>query len=154
MLVISAAARQAPDITIGVAGASSQTPWAASLGEFVAVAFGALEPSGRSHVYVAVSRDSGAHFADPVRVNGSAEEARLGGELPPRVGLVARGPEAPEIVVAYGARGQKGTEIRITRSSDGGRTFSASRALQSSGATGDRGWHAMARGRVASCVRG
>jgi len=91
-----------------------------------------------------VSRDGGAHFGEPVRVTRAGEEARLGGELPPRVGLAARGVETPEIVVAYGARGQQGTEIRIARSSDGGRTFAAARPLQAPGTAGDRGWHAMA----------
>ncbi len=144
MLAGSATARQPADITIGVPGLSNQTPWAASLGNVVAIAFGAQRPSGRADVYVAVSHDGGGHFGEPVRVNGAAEEPRLGGELPPRVGLAARDAQTPEIVVAYGARGQQGTEIRIARSSDGGRTFAASRPLQASGAAGDRGWHAMA----------
>jgi hypothetical protein len=143
MLVGSATARQAADITIGVPGLSNQTPWAASLGNVVAIAFGAQGPSGRADVYVAVSQDGGGHFGEPVRVNGAGEEPRLGGELPPRVGLAARDAQTPEIVVAYGARGQQGTEIRIARSSDGGRTFAASRPVQASGAAGDRGWHAM-----------
>ena len=76
-------------------------------------------------------------------MNAAEGEARLGGELPPRVGLVARGRGEPEIVVAYGAKTQA-TEIRVARSTDGGRTFAASRALQAAGAGGDRGWHAMA----------
>jgi hypothetical protein len=132
--------------TIGVPGRSSQTPWAASVGDVVTVAFGARAPQGASDVFVAVSRDGGRQFSDPVRVNDTPGQARLGGELPPRVALVARPGADPEIVVAYGAKGAAGstTEIRIARSVDGGRSFSASRALQAAGAAGDRGWHALA----------
>jgi hypothetical protein len=82
-------------------------------------------------------------FATPVRVNAVSGEARLGGELPPRVALVARGSGDPEIVVAYGAKADA-TEIRVARSTDGGVSFGPSRALQAAGAAGDRGWHAMA----------
>jgi hypothetical protein len=142
-MVVPAATRQDPPITIGVSGHSSQTPWAAALGNVVAVAFGAQASTGSADVYVTISRDSGRHFATPVRVNAVAGDARLGGELPPRVGLVPRGADVPGIVVSYGARAQS-TEIRLSRSLDGGRTFSAPRALQAPGAPGDRGWHAMA----------
>ena len=76
-------------------------------------------------------------------MNAVEGDARLGGELPPRVGLAARGGQDPEIVVAYGAQAA-GTEIRVARSLDGGRTFAHTRALQAAGASGDRGWHAMA----------
>jgi hypothetical protein len=136
-------ATRGEETVIGVAGRSSQTPWAAALGDFVAVAFGATTPAGKADVFVAVSRDSGRRFSTPVRVNAVEGEARLGGELPPRVGLVARGSGDPEIVVVYGAKA-KGTEIRVSRSTDGGGTFAPSRALQAAGAPGDRGWHAMA----------
>jgi hypothetical protein len=130
-------------VTISVEGRSSQTPWAAPLGEFVVVAFGAQTPDGKADVLVAVSRDAGRHFGAPVRVNAVEGEARLGGELPPRVGLVARAGADPEIVVAYGARGE-GTEIRLARSLDSGRTFPTPRVLQTPGVPGDRGWHALA----------
>jgi hypothetical protein len=129
--------------TISVAGRSSQTPWAAASGDFVVVAFGAQTGDGKADVFVAVSRDGGRGFSTPVRVNAIEGDARLGGELPPRVGLVARGGHDPEIVVAYGAKAEH-TEIRVARSLDGGLTFIPARALQAAGATGDRGWHAMA----------
>jgi hypothetical protein len=136
-------ARQDAAITLSVPGRSSQTPWAAAVGDFVAVAFGAQAPQGAPDVFVAVSRDGGRRFSTPVRVNATDGGARLGGELPPRVGVVARPGAEPKIVVAYGAKAP-GTEIRIARSTDGGRTFPSSRALQAPGAPGDRGWHAMA----------
>lgn len=135
-------ASRGDDTVIGVAGRSSQTPWAASLGDFVAVAFGATTADGKADVFVAVSRDGGQRFSTPVRVNAVAGDARLGGELPPRVALVARSARDPEIVVVYGAKEQT-TEIRLARSTDGGATFGPPRALQAAGAPGDRGWHAV-----------
>ncbi|MCC7243301.1 MAG: hypothetical protein IT180_15340 [Acidobacteria bacterium] len=131
------------DVVLAVAGSSNQTPAAASLGSFVAVAWSAEAPQG-SDVYLAVSRDSALTFADPVRVNALRGEARVGGELPPRTGLTARpGSADPEIVVVYGSKTVH-TEIKLARSLDGGRTFTPGRPLQAAGAAGDRGWHAMA----------
>ena len=78
-----------------------------------------------------------------MRVNDIEGEARLGGELPPRVALVPRsGGGVPEIVVAYGSK-TTGTAIKVSRSTDGGRTFTPARELQAPGAAGDRGWHAL-----------
>jgi hypothetical protein len=108
----------------------------------VAVAFGAQAAQGKADVFVAVSRDGGRRFSDPVRVNRVDGDARLGGELPPRVALIARAGADPDIVVAYGAK-TTGTEILVTRSTDGGRTFPPAKPVQATGAPGDRGWHAM-----------
>ena len=38
----------------------------------------------------------------------------------------------------------QGTEIKLARSTDGGRTFGPPVSLQSAGAAGDRGWHSLA----------
>jgi hypothetical protein len=135
---------QAPDaVTLAVPGRASATPWIASSGRFVAVAWGATA-NGASDVYVATSRDDGATFGAPVQVNRVPGEARLNGEIPPRVALHRRsGAAEPEVVVAWNAKDQ-GTEIKIARSRDGGRTFGAAASLQSTGAAGDRGWHAFA----------
>ena len=128
---------------LDVPGRPDSTPWVAAAGSFVAVAWGA-SIDGKSDVFVAVSRDSGTTFGPPVQVNTVSGEARLGGELPPRVALLSkRRSPAPEIVVLWTARG-KTTEIKAARSGDGGRTFGAPRTLQSSGAAGDRGWPAVA----------
>ena len=131
------------EVTLAVADRSNQTSWAAAVGPFVAVAWGAQPADGKLDVFVAVSRDSGRTFAPPVRVNDIEGEARLGGELPPRVALLPRsGGALPEIVVAYGSK-TTGTAIKVSRSTDGGRTFASARELQAPGAAGDRGWHAM-----------
>jgi hypothetical protein len=155
--------------TLSVAGRSSATPSVAAEGAFVAVAWGAAAGEKRSDVFVATSRDGGATFGAPVQVNTEAGEARLGGELPPRVSLVRQesGAGVPEVVVLWTARSTPlpaaatpstgsassaganaappamVTTIKLARSRDGGRHFDAPVALQANGAAGDRGWPAL-----------
>jgi hypothetical protein len=147
-------------LTLKVDGRANATPWMVARGNWVALTWGATRSEGGTDVFVVVSSDGGASFRTPVRVNAIEGEARLGGELPPRVaittpstggndtqrdvvGTVApRAGGSPEIVVAYGARSAN-TEIKIARSRDGGRTFQPATALQAPGAKGDRGWHAL-----------
>ncbi len=129
--------------TLAVSGHTNQAPWVASHGRFVAVSWGA-SAGGKADVFLAVSRDAGQTFAAPVRVNAAAGEARVSGEIAPRVALVpAIGTADPEVVVLWNAR-DGATQIKIARSRDGGRTFSAAAALQQPGAAGERGWQALA----------
>lgn len=137
------AAQVAGGTTLAVSGHSNQTPWLASHGRFVAAVWGA-SAGGKADVFLAVSRDAGQSFAAPVRVNAAAGEARVSGEIAPRVALVpAAGAAEPEVVVLWNAR-DGATQIKIARSRDGGRTFSAAAALQQPGAAGERGWQALA----------
>lgn len=132
-----------PVATLDVPGRVDADPWVAAAGSYVAVAWGA-SAGGKADVFVAVSRDGGLTFGPPVQVNAVAGEARLGGELPPRVALLsARGRNVPDIAVLWTARGST-TEIKTARSRDLGRTFSAPVTLQAAGAPGDRGWPAIA----------
>jgi hypothetical protein len=109
----------------------------------VAVAWGA-SVSGKGDVFVSVSRDSGRTFGPPVQVNSVAGEARLSGEIPPRVALWRNSDSTdPEIAVLWNAHGET-TSIKTARSRDGGRTFDAAVVLQAPGAAGDRGWTALA----------
>jgi hypothetical protein len=109
----------------------------------VAIAWGATPAGGKADVFVAVSRDAGATFGPPVRVNATEGEPRLGGELPPRVVILPpRAGQDAEVVVAYGAK-NAATEIKVARSRDGGRTFLPAESVSAPGAAGDRGWHAM-----------
>jgi hypothetical protein len=129
-------------VSLGVSGRSDSTPWIAARGSFVAVTWGA-SAAGKSDVFLAVSRDGGATFGSPVQVNAVAGEARLGGELPPRVALTAtRGSSTPTIAVLWTARGDA-THVKSAKSRDGGRTFDAPVTLQAAGAAGDRGWPAL-----------
>jgi hypothetical protein len=128
-------------VTLHVDGRSNQAPWVAASGNTVAVAWGA-SLDGRSDVFVAMSRDGGRRFDPPKQVNDVPGEARLGGELPPRVDLRQTSSGALEVIVVWTARAAA-TEIKLARSADGGRTFSAPITLQAAGAAGDRGWPAL-----------
>jgi hypothetical protein len=141
-------ASAASSIVFDIPGRPDSTPSVAASGSFVAIAWGA-GAGGKADVFLAVSRDGGATFASPVQVNTIAGEARLGGELPPRVAVApGSGRAAPEIAVLWTARGAA-TEIKVARSTDGGRTFGQPSTLQSAGAAGDRGWPALALDRQA-----
>jgi SAM-dependent methyltransferase len=129
--------------TLSVPGRSNSAPWVATHGRVVAVAWAAAAGSARD-IVGAVSHDEGATFGPPVQVNRVAGDARVSGEIPPRVALHQRaGAAAPDVVVAWNAKDQ-GTEIKIARSTDGGRSFGPPQSLQSAGAAGDRGWHSLA----------
>ncbi len=66
---------------------------------------GAPPQTGAGDIYLAVSRDGGRQFDAPVRVNAVAGEARISGEIAPRVSL-AGGIDAntPEIAVLWNAK--------------------------------------------------
>jgi hypothetical protein len=131
------------EVTLAVKDRVNSAPWIAAAGSFVAVAWGAAV-NGKGDVYIAVSRDGGQTFGQPVQVNAVAGEARIGGEIPPRVELLAaKASTVPEIAVLWNARGET-TAIKTSRSRDGGRTFEAPVAMQAAGAPGDRGWPALA----------
>lgn len=130
------------DVTLAISGATNQTPWVAASGSLVAVAW-AASAAGKADIYTAVSRDGGLTFATPVRVNTVVGEARVNGELPPRVALVPKpGAAEPELVVLWNAKSDV-AQVKIARSRDGGRTFGAPAPLQASGAEGERGWHSL-----------
>lgn len=143
LIVVPRAAPSSNAVSLAVEGRSNTTPSVASDGSFVAVAWGATS-AGKTDVFVAVSRDGGQTFGPPVQANVVAGEARLGGEFPPRVSLAStRGSADPEIAVVWTARGDT-TQIKTTRSRDGGKTFESPVTLQASGAPGGRGWPALA----------
>ena len=143
-VLVVQAAPPADIVSLAVPGRSNSTPSVAAAGSFVAVAWGASS-AGKSDVYLAVSNNSGQSFGEPVRVNTVAGEARLGGELPPRVALFSTGKSAaPEIAVVWTTRSETATELKLSRSRDGGRTFERAATLQSPGSAGDRGWPALA----------
>jgi hypothetical protein len=137
-------ARQLPKpFSFSIPGRSNSTPWIAANGPFVAVVWGATA-AGKTDVFLAVSRNAGESFDSPVQINKEPGEARLGGELPPRVALTATPTSRlPEIVVLWTARGDT-TTLKLARSRDGGRTFGSPELLHSSPAAGDRGWPALA----------
>lgn len=136
----SAPTMQSTTVTLSVPGRPSSTPWIASSGAFVAVAWSAGGKDG-GDVFTATSTDGGRTFGAPVQVNVAKGEARVSGEIAPRVSLSPRNGQAPAMTVTWNAK-NGGTQIKTARSTDGGRTFSAATALQAPGAAGDRGWQA------------
>lgn len=143
LVTVQPRAQEPAELTLAVPGRTSASPFIAASGRQVAVSWMATA-AGKSDVFVAVSDDEGRRFGAPVQVNTVAGDGRTGGEFPPRVGFGAVGASGQrEIVVAWNAKDQ-GTEVKIARSRDGGRTFAAPEALQAPGAAGDRGWHSMA----------
>ena len=127
--------------TLAVPNRVNSAPWVAASGSFVAVAWGAAA-NGKGDVYLAVSRDGGRAFSVPVRVNSVAGDARISGEIAPRVAVLAKPGDAyPLIAVAWNAKDGT-TQIRTARSRDGGRSFVDEMNLQTNGAIGDRGWQA------------
>ena len=140
-VVTLGAAPAAPTITLAVANRANSTPWVAASGSFVAVAWGATA-NGKGDIFLATSRDGGHTFAAPVRVNSIDGDARISGEIAPRVALLARsGAPDPLITVTWNAK-EETAQIRTARSRDGGRTFAEEMNLQTKGAIGDRGWQA------------
>jgi hypothetical protein len=72
-----------------------------------------------------------------------AGEARVSGEIAPRVALTPRsGVPDPLITVLWNAK-DSGTQIKSARSSDGGRTFGPPISFQAAGTPADRGWQAL-----------
>lgn len=132
----------ANELTLSIPGRSNGTPWVAAAGSFVAVTWGA-SAAGKGDIMIAVSRDSGLTFAPPIRVNAIEGEARVSGEIAPRVALLARPAAEPIVTVTWNAKDAR-THIKTARSLDGGRTFHETRSLQSPDAAGDRGWQAAA----------
>jgi hypothetical protein len=128
-------------VTFSVSDRSNSTPWVAASASFVAVVWGA-SADGRADVMLAVSRDAGRTFSEPARVNTVAGDARLSGEIPPRVMLAPRSAGGdPLVTVVWNAK-DGGTQIKAATSRDGGRTFAAATSLQRPDAAGDRGWQA------------
>lgn len=142
-LLVGPVAHSRSDVTLAIAGATNQTPWVAAQGSLVAAAWGA-SAAGKADIYLAVSRDGGLKFGPPVRVNAVAGEARVSGEIAPRVAIVPGSASGvPEIAVLWNAKDGV-TMIKLARSRDGGRSFGTPQPLQTAGAAGDRGWQALA----------
>jgi hypothetical protein len=132
-----------PASVLSVAGRSNDAVRLASDGNFVVAVWGASMTGGMD-VFSAVSRDGGATFSAPVRVNATAFDARVGGEQPPLVSLSARRGAPPVISVVWNARRPEGGRLMTAASQDGGVTFGETTVVPGSAANGNRGWASMA----------
>ena len=129
--------------TLAVGGRANANVSLASEGKTVVATWSAALPDGTTDLFAAVSRDGGAAFGAPVRVNQTPGAVRVNGEQPPRVTLVPRGTAVPAIVVIWTARAASGTVLLTARSEDGGRTFGPSTLVPGTDAAGNRGWEAI-----------
>jgi hypothetical protein len=128
---------------LSVAGRSSEFVTLAAAGDFVVAVWAASAAEAGTDVYTAVSRDAGATFDTPVRVNDRPGDAKVNGEQPPQVAVVAGGAEDPRIHVVWTAPGSTGIRLAAAESSDSGRSYSAGETLAGSDEAGNRGWQAI-----------
>ena len=135
----------AAQATLSIDGRTSANPSIAARGQFVVVAWSAAATSAMD-IYAAASRDGGVTFSAPVRVNAVAGEARVNGELPPRVALVPGKGATPSVVVVWTAKSGSSTRLLSATSKDGARTFGASVVVPGSDGEGSRGWQSVAVG--------
>jgi len=137
------AATTSHELTFAIPGRTNAFPSIASDGRFIAVVWGATTTDGKADVFIVTSRNGGLTFGAPVQVNATGGEARLSGEMPPRVGIhTTASYGGPDVIVLWTARGAN-TEIKMARSDNGGRAFEEPVVLQSTNAAGDRGWPAL-----------
>jgi hypothetical protein len=137
---------------LGISGRDNAYASAAAEGQFVAIAWGATVPKGATDIYLATSRDGGATFGTPARVNDAGSQASLAGEQPPRVTLVPRAGREPSIVVVWTSRATTGTRLVAARSENGGRSFDRPSTVPGADAAGNRGWHSTAADRQGHVV--
>lgn len=125
--------------TLGVPGRANQTPSVTVDGSTIAVSWVSVGADSKADGYVAVSRDDGATFGSPVRVNDQEGEVRASEQQAPRVAL-----RAGTLAVLWTAKRGNDTSVRVALSKDFGRTFAPSIALSPDGAPGTRGWGMLA----------
>jgi hypothetical protein len=128
----------AAPIELSVDGRSNAHVTLAAEGRRLAASWVASSDAG-ADVFMAVSEDGGRRFGAPVRINDIPGDASGNGEQPPRVVLNGR-----SMTVVWVSKRQGVSGIRAAQSSDGGRTFAASRTISPEGVTGARGWESAA----------
>lgn len=133
-----------PVIRLAVDGRANDNVSATARGNAVAVAW-----SGTAHdttdVFVAVSRDGGASFGPAQRVNTVPGDARVGGEQPPRVALVADPGGIAQPVVVWTRKDPAGTRI-VWSATNAGAAFSPAANVPGADGVGNRGWESVAVG--------
>lgn len=143
---LGAQSARAPQ-TLGVAGSANATPSLAAADRTVASVWTSAH-DGQTNVYAAISTDGGTTFSSPVRVNDREGDAGATNEQPPRV-VITGSRQARIITVLWSKRdtGPANTRrdvMRVSRSTDGGRTFSAARLTHDAAFSGARGWQSLA----------
>ncbi|MBC7844500.1 MAG: exo-alpha-sialidase [Gemmatimonadaceae bacterium] len=115
----------------------------AASGTFLVATWGASATGGQD-IFTAVSRNAGATFSTPVRVNSTPFEARVAAEQPAHVVLVSNGKgRDPGIVIVWTAKRDGAGRLLTARSDDGGATYSTTTVVPGSDAPGNRGWESV-----------
>ena len=138
-----------PAQTLAVPGASNATPSLTAAGRTVAAAWTATKEAS-TNLYLAISNDGGATFSAPRRVNDIDGDAGATPEQPPRV-VLSGSSGARTLTVVWSKRdtGPMQTRrdvIRMSRSTDGGRTFTPAMFTHDSNFSGARGWESATVG--------
>jgi hypothetical protein len=128
-------------VTLAVPGTLNRMPSVAVLGSRIVVVWTASAHDVMD-VYAAISEDGGATFSEPRRVNDRPGDVSSNAEQAPRVAV-----SESVISVIWPSRLDGTSAIRLSRSTDGGRTFSPARTLHQAALTGARGWQALTPGR-------
>lgn len=138
-----------PPVTLGVPGHANATPSLTVNGRTVVAVWTAAK-DGIADVYIAISSDSGATFAEPRRVNDQPGDASANNEQPPRAVIAGTG--ASRVLTVVWSKRNEGPQrsrrdvIRMSRSTDGGRTFSQARTAHDATISGARGWESLTAG--------
>jgi hypothetical protein len=149
-VVAAQAVQKTPQTTLGVAGLVNSAPSLAVLDRTVVAVWSAAK-DGAANVYVAISGDGGQTFSEARRVNDSEGDATANSEQPPRA--VISGTAGARAVTVVWSKRNDGPQrsrrdvVRIARSTDGGRTFSAAGSIHDAAMSGARGWESLATGR-------
>ncbi|HET9317576.1 MAG TPA: hypothetical protein VFQ51_18430, partial [Vicinamibacteria bacterium] len=125
-------------VSLGIAGAVNAYASVASDGPRVVVAWGATRPGSPADVFAAFSRDGGATFEAPIRVNDVPGDARVSGEQTPRVSL------ADAVQVVWATRQAKASLLRRATLRPDGNAFLPATTPHADGLTGARGWASVA----------
>lgn len=127
----------ADGVRLGVPGAVNNSVSLAAAGSEVVIAWAARAATA-TDVYAAWSRDGGAAFGEPVRVNDIAGDARVSGEQAPRIALGA----STEVV--WVSRQDGASVVRAAKVRTGERRFEPATTVHAQGLTGARGWASLA----------
>ena len=127
----------AEPLRLGVPGAANSGVSLAALGSSVVVTWAARAGSA-TDVYAAWSRDGGASFETPVRVNDAPGDARVSGEQAPRIAL------AGSVRVVWESSQGGNAVVRTATRPSGAAAFGAAASVHPEGLTGARGWASLA----------
>jgi hypothetical protein len=128
---------RADSVRLGRAGAVNSGAGVAADGSRVVVTW-ASKSTTSTDVYAAFSRDGGASFGTPTRVNDVEGDARMSGEQAPRVAL------GTGVEVVWVSRRAAAAVIRAAKTRAGEDTFGPATTVHAEGLSGLRGWASLA----------